>query len=98
MTPAGASATRARGAPTIAALRKAAAVAAVCSLLLPPATLARGQATPVAATGQTTAKTAGQPPEIDGGWPRAYSTPAGATVILYEPQVASWTDQKRAVL
>jgi len=97
MTPAGASATRPRGAPTIAALWKPAAVAAVCSLVLPPAMLARGQATPVAATGQTT-KTARQPPEIDGGWPRAYSTPAGATVILYEPQVASWTDQKRAVL
>src|SRR6185436_14475630 len=53
MTPAGASATRPRGAPTIAALWKPAAVAAVCSLVLPPAMLARGQ-TPVAATGQTT--------------------------------------------
>jgi len=27
---------------------------------------------------------------IDGGWPRAYSTPAGGAIIIYQPQVASW--------
>ena len=35
---------------------------------------------------------------IDGGWPRAYTTGSGARLILYEPQVASWTAQKRIVM
>src|SRR3954469_24924608 len=31
---------------------------------------------------------------IDGGWPRAYATASGASVVLYQPQVAGWPDQK----
>jgi hypothetical protein len=31
---------------------------------------------------------------IDGGWPRAYTTASGARLVLYQPQVASWVDQK----
>jgi hypothetical protein len=34
----------------------------------------------------------------DGGWPRAYITATGARLVLYEPQVASWVDQKRLVM
>ena len=34
----------------------------------------------------------------DQGWPRAYSTASGAALVIYQPQVASWTDQKHAVL
>ena len=34
----------------------------------------------------------------DGGWPRAYVTNSGARLMLYEPQVASWSDQKRIVM
>ncbi|WP_396626058.1 hypothetical protein [Luteitalea sp.] len=34
----------------------------------------------------------------DGGWPRTFTTATQATVTLYEPQVASWTDQKHAVM
>ena len=33
----------------------------------------------------------------DGGWPRAYTTATGAHVVLYQPQVASWMDQKHMV-
>jgi hypothetical protein len=36
--------------------------------------------------------------EPDGGWPRAYTTASGAAMAIYQPQVSSWTDQKRAVL
>src|SRR4051794_1575719 len=97
--PAGPGARAPRGAPAIGALRRRVAVAAICSLLLPPpATFAGAQATPAAPAAQAAAKTASRPPDLDGGWPRAYSTPDGAMVLLYEPQVASWTDQKRAVL
>jgi hypothetical protein len=33
----------------------------------------------------------------DRGWPRGYKTPSGAQVVLYQPQVASWDDQKHMV-
>jgi hypothetical protein len=38
------------------------------------------------------------PDAVDGGWPRAYTTQSGARVILYQPQVASWPDQKHMTL
>jgi len=31
---------------------------------------------------------------VDGGWPRAYSTSSGASLVLYQPQVSSWDNQK----
>src|SRR5579884_2508486 len=34
---------------------------------------------------------------VDGGWPRAYITPADATLIVYEPQIASWDARKELV-
>ncbi len=34
---------------------------------------------------------------VDGGWPRAYTAPSGAIVVLYQPQIASWQDQKHIV-
>jgi hypothetical protein len=34
----------------------------------------------------------------DGGWPRAHTTASGASVVIFQPQVASWVDQKHAVL
>jgi hypothetical protein len=33
----------------------------------------------------------------DRGWPRGYSTPSEAQIILYQPQVASWTDRQHMV-
>src|SRR5690349_24557095 len=32
--------------------------------------------------------------EIDGGWPRRYVAPDGAEVVIYQPQIASWQDQR----
>ena len=34
----------------------------------------------------------------DDGWPRGYSTASGASLVIYQPQVASWADQKHVVL
>ncbi|MFL6280471.1 MAG: hypothetical protein ACJ731_10200, partial [Vicinamibacterales bacterium] len=36
------------------------------------------------------AATAGAPGPVDGGWPRMYSLASGATILVYQPQVASW--------
>jgi hypothetical protein len=58
------------------------------TLLVSPGALRTGRAT----TGAATAVPA------DGGWPRAYITGFGARLVLYEPQVASWADQKRMVM
>lgn len=33
----------------------------------------------------------------DRGWPRGYSLPSEAQIVLYQPQVASWEDQKQLV-
>src|ERR1041385_4694700 len=35
---------------------------------------------------------------VDGGWPRTYMTPTRARVVLYQPQVASWPDEKHMTL
>jgi hypothetical protein len=34
---------------------------------------------------------------IDGGWPRASTTASGASLVIYQPQIASWVDQKDVV-
>ena len=52
-------------------------------------------ATPKAAAGAPKAaavapKAAAPAVPVDGGWPRAYSTPSGGRIVVYQPQVASW--------
>ena len=37
-------------------------------------------------------------PPVDGGWPRASTTASGASLVVYQPQIASWTEQKNIVL
>ncbi len=60
-----------------------------------------GQTTPAAkpaavATAKPTAKPAPAAASAapDGVWPRRFTTPTGAAFTLYQPQVASWDDQK----
>jgi hypothetical protein len=52
-------------------------------------------ATLLAAGGSMTPPAAAQ--SADPGWPRLYTTPAGARLQIYQPQIASWEDQKRLV-
>src|ERR1041384_6628095 len=54
-------------------------------------------ASPQAQTATTSGsdQTTGQP--ADEGWPRGYKTPSGAQVVLYQPQAASWDEQKHMV-
>ena len=34
---------------------------------------------------------------IDGGWPKLYDLPSGGTILVYQPQVASWDRQAHLV-
>ena len=54
-------------------------------------------------TAQASAKAAAPRPataaaDVDGGWPRASTTPSGAALVVYQPQISSWPDQKNVVL
>ena len=61
-----------------------------------PAT-AKTAAPAQAPAARPTSAAAAAPAPHDGGWPRAYTTSSGAALVLYQPQVASWTDQKHMV-
>lgn len=68
-----------------------------------PATKAPATKTPTTQAPATKATAASAPSATapaapDGGWPRAYTTSSGAALLIYQPQVASWTDQKHATL
>ena len=72
-----------------------------------PLVLARGagqtasaqKPAPAAPTAQKPAATATPAPArpVDGGWPRGYSTTSGAEVMVYQPQVADWANQRQMV-
>ncbi|WP_239490974.1 hypothetical protein [Luteitalea sp. TBR-22] len=34
---------------------------------------------------------------IDGGWPRTYPLASGGSIVVYQPQIASWRDQRQMV-
>ena len=70
---------------------------------MPPAgaattTPAAAQQLPATTTPPTPAPTpAAAPaelPPIDGGWPRMYTLASGGSILVYQPQVASWPNQK----
>jgi hypothetical protein len=73
--------------------------------LLTALSLALAPAAPLAAAAQPSGPpapagvqvTAAPPTTVDGGWPRAYSTPSGGRVLVHQPQVAEWTSQKHMV-
>jgi hypothetical protein len=52
------------------------------------------KATPVP---KPAAAAAAAPTQVDGGWPRAYQTPSGGKIVVYQPQVATWDSQKHMV-
>ena len=55
------------------------------------------QAPPATAKPAQTAKPAAAQPAADPGWPRTYATPSQGRVIVYEPQISSWANQKELV-
>jgi hypothetical protein len=60
----------------------------------PPAAPAKAPAAAGSAPPKAPAPAATPVPPADGGWPRAYETPDKGRIVVYQPQVASWTDQK----
>jgi hypothetical protein len=69
----------------------------VISLIVPGAPISAA----MTMQSNTVASTSRQLPAAaapDGGWPRSYMTPSGGGVVVYEPQVASWVDQKQIVM
>ena len=50
---------------------------------------------PATAKPASTATAATQP--VDGGWPRIYDLPSGGSILLYQPQIASWEQQKKLI-
>jgi hypothetical protein len=86
--------------------RSGVALLAACSLLLstapPIGAQAQLSATPPGpdsgvAAKPAAAETAATAAGPDGGWPRRYSTPSGGHLVIYQPQVASWTGQTHMV-
>jgi hypothetical protein len=49
------------------------------------------------ATAQAAATAAATPAPVDGGWPRMYDLTGGGTMLVYQPQISSWANQKRMV-
>ena len=47
-----------------------------------------------AAAPAATAAAADDTTDADGGWPRLIVAPSGASIILYQPQLMSWKDQR----
>ena len=68
------------------------------TLLAPPVTLlvAAHTSSTSAAAKPAAAKAAAAP--VDGGWPRTSRTASGATLVVYQPQIASWIDHRNMVL
>ncbi len=52
-------------------------------------------ATRPAPAGQATSEAAATDADVDLGWPRHYDTPTGGAVVVYQPQVESWVDQRQ---
>src|SRR5687768_9128227 len=82
-------------------------IAALGIMVEPLATLrvlASSQTQPPSQTTTTTGKaTASATPAaptatpVDGGWPRLYDLPSGGSILVYQPQVASWDNQSHLV-
>src|SRR5262245_56430200 len=78
-----------------------AALAAVCLIVDPALRLASaaqgGTQTAARPAASPTAPSAASTPPIDGGWPRFHSLPSGGSILVYQPQIASWDRQKHLV-
>ena len=76
-------------------LRARIAELTIVSLLVTPAAPVMKAQAPAAARPAAPA-TAATTQDLE--WPRTRTTPRGATLVIYQPQVASWVDQKRIVM
>src|SRR5262245_8292116 len=61
---------------------------------VPPQTSPPATAKPTTASKPAASTSAAAAP-VDGGWPRVYELASGGSVLVYQPQIASWDQQKR---
>ena len=86
------------------------AALAIAVIAVPPAQIAAMTArpapprqaagtTPPAAPRPATAQPAAPAPAapLDGGWPRMYDLSSGGSILMYQPQISSWPNQKHVV-
>src|SRR4029079_19057687 len=66
------------------------------SLVLPGPAVTRSKTATVAHLQQSPGKVSTQIPG-DRGWPRGYNLPSEAQMVVYQPQIATWENQKHAV-
>jgi hypothetical protein len=91
--------------PAFQVLAQSASPASTAKPQSPPAKPQTTTAKPQNASPQTakpaTAKPAGTATAstqvLEPGWPRAYQTPGGGRIVVYQPQVATWEGQKKLV-
>ena len=82
-----------------AAFARVAVVTALCMGASPLAPLVQAQTAATAAVPKPAAQPAAQAdPTVDGGWPKAFTTNAGAALVVYQPQISSWADQRHLVM
>ncbi|HSP90976.1 MAG TPA: hypothetical protein VLN08_08715, partial [Vicinamibacterales bacterium] len=82
-----------------AAFARVAIVTALCVGASPLAPLVQAQTATKTAAPKPAAKPAAQAdPTADGGWPKAFTTNAGAALVVYQPQISSWADQHHLVM
>ena len=78
-----------------AAFARVAVVTALCMGASPLAPIVQAQTAAKAAVPKPAAQPAAQvDPTVDGGWPKAFTTNAGAALVVYQPQISSWADQR----
>ena len=73
------------------------ALVTALALLAQPLTPVMGQTPAPQAAAQKPASQAAAQAPADLGWPRAYQTPSGSKIVLYQPQVSEWAAQKHVV-
>ena len=73
--------------------RSAVALATAFSLVATPA-MGLLAATRPAPAGQATSEAAATDADVDLGWPRHYDTSTGGAIVVYQPQIESWVDQR----
>ena len=80
------------------ALYSLALILVVClSLILPAGIITHAQSTRTPPQRTTARRGPSIQQDSDGGWPRGYSLPSEAQIVIFQPQVATWDDKKHIV-
>jgi len=67
------------------------------SLIFPVGFMAHAQGTRSSPPRPTTRRGQSIQQDSDGGWPRGYSLPSEAQIVIFQPQVMTWDEQKHLV-